>query len=132
MTLQACLLATQKWLLSLALAAVALLAPIHTLMGAVGFLIAADFLTGILAARKRGEPITSRAMGRTIYKALGYQLAVISGFALEALIPGGLPVAKLCAAAIGLVEFRSLAENVKTLTGVDLSSVVRKVRGDKE
>jgi len=94
--------AVASWLKALFLAGLAILAPIHALMGAVGFLIGADFITGILAARKRGEPITSKAMGRTIFKALGYQLAVISGFALEALMPGGLPVAKLCAGAIGL------------------------------
>lgn len=120
-----------KWLVPLLLSALALLAPIHTLMAAVGVLIAADFITGIMAARRRGEPITSRAMGRTVYKCLGYQLAVISGFALEALIPGGLPIAKLCAAAIGLSEFKSLGENVRTLTGVDLWAVVRKARDDK-
>jgi hypothetical protein len=123
--------AIASWLQALFLAGLALLAPIHALMGAVGFLIAADFITGILAARKRGEPLTSKAMGRTIFKALGYQLAVISGFALEALMPGGLPVAKLCAGAIGLVEFTSVSENVKTLTGVDLGSILKKLRADK-
>jgi hypothetical protein len=123
--------AVASWLKALFLAGLALLAPIHALMGAVGFLIAADFITGILAARKRGEPLTSKAMGRTIFKALGYQLAVISGFALESLMPGGLPVAKLCAGAIGLVEFTSVAENVKTLTGVDLGSILKKLRADK-
>jgi hypothetical protein len=112
-------------------AILALLAPIHTLMAAVGFLILADFLTGIAAAHKRGEPITSKAMARTIYKCLAYQLAVISGFAMESLVPGGLPIAKLCAGAIGLVEFASLTENVKTLTGVDLGAVLRRIRGDK-
>jgi hypothetical protein len=100
-------------------------------MAAVGLLIAVDFVTGILAARKRGEPITSRAMGRTIWKCVGYQLAVISGFALEWLVPGGLPIAKLCAAAIGLSEFKSLAENIKAITGVDLWAVIKKAREDK-
>jgi hypothetical protein len=117
-----------KWLVPLAVAVVAVLAPIHSLMAAVGFLIAADFITGIVAAHKKGEKITSRAMGRTIYKSLGYQLAVISGFALEFLIPGGLPIAKLAAGAIGLVEMKSLIENVKVITGVDLTGVLNKIQ----
>lgn len=116
-----------KWLMPILLAAFAVLAPIHTLMGAVGVLIAADFVTGLAAAWKRDEKITSRAMSRTIWKGLGYQVAVISGFALEFLVPGGLPVAKLVASAIGLSEMRSLAENVETLTGMSLKDVIAKV-----
>ena len=115
-----------KWIMPLMLA---MLAPIYPLMGAVGVLIAADLVTGILAARKRGEAITSRAMSRTITKALVYQLAVISAFALEGLV--GLPVAKLIAAVIGLVEFKSLAENVKAITGVDLKQVIAKISSQK-
>lgn len=118
-----------KWMMPIILSAIALLAPVHALMGAVGFLIAADFVTGLMAARKREEVITSRAMGRTVWKALVYQLAVVSGFALEHLLAEELPVAKLVAGMIGLVEFKSLTENVKTVTGLDLREVADKVTG---
>jgi len=124
--------AVAKWFLALALSALALLAPVTGLMGAVGVLIGADFITGVLAARKRGEALTSKAMSRTITKALVYQLAVISAFALEGLVPGGLPIAKLIAAAVALVEFRSLTENVKTLTGVDMTSILEKIQKKRE
>ena len=124
--------AVAKWLIALALSALALLAPVTGLMGAVGVLIGADFITGVLAARKRGEALTSKAMSRTITKALVYQLAVISAFALEGLVPGGLPIAKLIAAAVALVEFRSLTENVKTLTGVDMTSILEKIQKKRE
>ena len=118
-----------KWLLPVLLSAIAFLAPIHVLMASVGFLIFVDLVTGILAAKKRGEAITSRAMSRTIYKVVCYQLAVISGIVLEGLIPGGLSIAKLCAGAVALVEFKSFLENVQTLTGVDLlTSVLAKVQ----
>ena len=116
-----------QWACSLALAALALLAPVHALLVAVGFLIAADFVLGVAAALKKGEPLTSKAASRTIYKSLAYNMAVISGFALEGLVPGGLPIAKLCAAAIGLVEFKSLVESVKVLTGTDLRSILERV-----
>jgi hypothetical protein len=65
-------------------------------------------------------------MSRTIYKALGYQLAVITGFALESLVPGGIPVAKLCASAIGLVEAKSIYESVQVLTGLNLKGILTK------
>lgn len=117
-----------KWVLAAVVAGVAILAPIHGVMIAVGFLIGADFITGVAAAVKRKEKITSRAMSRTVWKILCYQLAVISGFAMEQLLVDIFPVAKLAAAAIGLVEFKSLIENIKTITGVDLSSILAKVQ----
>lgn len=117
-----------KWVFAAAVSCLALLAPIHSLMGAVGALIGADFITGVLAARKRGESITSKAMARTVYKCIAYQLAVVSGFALQHLIGDVLPVAKLAAGAVGLVEFKSLAENVQTLTGVKLDSLLTKIQ----
>jgi len=119
-------------MLATGVAALSLLAPIHVLMISVGFLIAADLVTGVAAAIKRGDKITSKALSRTIYKCLGYQLAVISGFALEFLVPGGLPIAKLIAAAVGLVEGKSLLENVKAITGVDLTSVLAKVQQKRD
>jgi Bacteriophage holin family len=115
-----------KWLAPLVLAALAWLAPIHALLGLVGLLISIDFVLGIAAAVKKGEAITSKAMSRTVYKALGYQLAVITGFALESLVPGGIPVAKLCASAIGLVEAKSICESVQVLTGLNLKGILAK------
>lgn len=117
-----------KWFSSLVLAALAWLAPIHTLMALVGLLIGIDFVLGVAAAVKRGEKLTSKAMSRTIYKSLGYQLAVITGFVLESLVPvAGLPIAKLCASAIALVEAKSIVESVRDLTGLDLRAVIAKV-----
>jgi hypothetical protein len=120
-----------KWVIAMTLSIIAILSPIHPIMGAVGALIAIDFVTGIMAARKRGEAITSRAMSRTVYKMVVYQLAVISGFAMQYLIGETLPIAKLCAAAIGMIEFKSLAENVRIITGVRLDSLINKIQ-DRE
>jgi hypothetical protein len=116
-----------KWVLPFFASIIALLAPIHALMAGVGFLIFADMVTGIVAARKREEPITSRALSRTVWKAVVYQVAVVSGFALEHLVSGVLPIAKLVAGMIGCVEFLSMSENVKTVTGLDLRSIAEKI-----
>lgn len=115
------------WLGSIAAATIALLSPIHGLMAGVGFLIFADLLTGVMSAYKRKEPITSKALSRTVYKALAYQIAVVSGFVMQYFLSDALPVAKLVAMTIGLTELKSLAENVKTMTGTDLRAVVDKV-----
>lgn len=119
------------WIKSIMMAMLAFLAPIHLLMICVGILIGADFITGIARAVKKKQKITSNAMKRTVVKSLIYQVAVISGFALETIMPGGLPIAKLVASAIALVEFKSIAENVQGSTGIDLVAVIKKVSSNE-
>jgi hypothetical protein len=124
--------AFSKWILAMILAVVAFVAPIHTLIIAIGILLSADFVTGVARAIKRGDKVSSRKMRRSIYKALGYQLAVLSGFAFELLMPGVLPFAKLIAAAVGLVEFKSILENVTAMTGVSFKDVIEKASQSRE
>jgi Bacteriophage holin family len=119
----------EKWGLALLVSAVAVLAPVQPLIMGVGFLIMADLATGLIAARKRGDKITSRAMSRSVWKMAAYQVCILSAFAVEHLILDVMPVAKLAASVIGLVEFRSVAENVKTITGVDLRAITERVTG---
>lgn len=119
------------WLKGIGITILAFLAPIHLLMICVGILIGADFITGIARAVKKKQKITSNAMKRTVVKSLIYQVAVISGFALETIMPGGLPIAKLVASAIALVEFKSIAENVQGSTGIDLVAVIKKVSSNE-
>lgn len=122
----------KELLTKLLLAIVAALAPIQAIIISVGLLIMADMITGILAARKRGEKISSAAMRRTVSKMLIYELAVVSGFLLEHYIMGGLvPISKVVASVIGMVEFKSMLENINKITGLDLMSEILKKIGSK-
>jgi len=103
----------------------AVLAPIQAVLITVGILIMADLLTGIWAAKKRKEKISSSVMRRTISKMVIYQLAVICGFLLETYLLGGiLPVAKIVAGVIGMVEFKSILENSNWIVGSDIFKLV--------
>jgi phage-related holin len=105
----------------MALATVAVLAPIHAVMLTVGALIFADLITGLLAARKRNESITSAALGRTVSKALVYQCAVISAYLVEKyMLADVFPAAKLVAGLIGVVELTSILENAEKTLGVPI------------
>jgi hypothetical protein len=116
----------------LLLASLAALAPIQAIIISVGILILADMVTGILAARKRGEKISSAAMRRTVSKMFVYQMVVISGFLLEKYILGSIvPVSKIVAGVIGMVEFKSMLENVNKITGIDILSDLMKKIGSK-
>jgi hypothetical protein len=111
---------------------VALLAPAKALLISVGFLVIADLVTGVWAALKTGEKISSAALRRTVSKAFIYQLAVISGFLVEHfMLADFFPVSKVVASVIGLVELTSILENSNRILGQDLFKVVIEKLGSK-
>ncbi len=110
-----------NWLKALGIAAVTALAPIQSVLVVVGILIITDFLLGVWAAKKRGEAVTSASMRRTVSKMFIYELVVIMGFLLQHyLMDDILPVAKICAGAIGMVEMKSILENADSISGSSL------------
>lgn len=122
----------KEFLVKALVAVAALLAPIQMVMITVGFLILADLITGMWAALKRGEKINSAAMRRTVSKIFVYQLSVISGFLLETYILGNtVPVSKIVASVIGMVEFKSVLENSNYIVGDDVFSIILKKLGSE-
>jgi hypothetical protein len=114
-----------EWLKKIALVSLAALAPIKMILIAVGLLVFIDLVTGVWAARRRGENLKSSALRRTVSKMLIYQLTVISGFLLEHyLLDGLVPVAKLVGGVIGMVEFKSILENASSIAGEDIVNLV--------
>lgn len=119
---------------ALILSSIAVLAPIHSIMIVVGILIFIDLFLGILAASKRGEKIKSSAMRRTISKILVYQLSILSGFLCEIyLISGLIPISKLVAGVIGMVEIKSILENADDIHGEPIfKTVLKKLGSDND
>lgn len=113
-------------------ALVLLLAPIHPVIISVGVLIFADAFIGIWAAYKRGERISSKRMGDSIVKMLVYQLVLISGYLVQTyLLSDFIPVVKLAAGYIGMVELKSLLENASTILGRDVFKEIISKLGSK-
>jgi hypothetical protein len=109
-----------------------ILAPIKAAMIVVGCLIFIDLMTGIWAAIKRQQPVTSAALRRTISKMIIYQIAVISGFLIEHyLVQGELPIVKIVAGFIGIVEFKSILENGNFILGTDIFKTLISKLGSK-
>lgn len=114
------------------LAALAVFAPIQAVVITVGILIFADLATGIWAAKKRGESIESARMRDSITKLLIYQTVIMTGFLVETfLLDGFIPVVKLAAAVIGMVELKSLLENANSILGRDLFKEILSKLGSK-
>lgn len=106
-----------------------LILPVQPFLICIGFLVAVDVITGVLAARHRGERLSSAKMGRTIPKVLLYPLAVIVSELMVQTFFQTTPVANsltyMVALFICAVEFQSAIENIGTLTGNDIWSQVK-------
>ena len=115
----------------LLLSVLAFLAPIQTLLCVVFVLVLLDFITGVWAAKKRGEAIKSAAMRRSVSKLFVYEFALLGGLLIQTLVGQSIPVVNLIAGMIGLVEGKSLLENLNVIYGGDLFKSVLEKLGSK-
>jgi hypothetical protein len=114
------------------LASLAVFLPIKELMLTIGFLVGADMVVGIWKALKLKQRIRSRRMSDTITKLLLYQIAIMSGFLIETFIISELiPITKLVATVIAVIEFKSIIESIESVTGKDLWSKIKAIVGRK-
>lgn len=123
-----------SYLRSALMALIVIFMPIHAAVTTVFVLIMADLVCGVLAARKRKEPITSSALRRTITKILVYESALLLAFLAETyLIHGLIPVTTLVSSMIGIVELKSIYENIDTVSGGEmLKGVIAKLGSDND
>ena len=110
---------------------VALFAPIQEVLITVSILVLSDFVTGIWAAKIRGERISSAAMGRTISKIFVYEMVLAVLFLAETHLFLGVPLVKSLAAVIGIRESKSLLENANAILGIDIFKTIIAKIGSK-
>lgn len=117
-----------------ALAILSVFAPIKMVLITALVLVGADFVTGVWAAKVRKEEITSARMKESVIKAAVYEIAIIFAFLAEHYLIGDLvPATKLVAALIGLVEMKSLLENLDSINGKPIfKSVIAKLGSRKD
>ena len=106
----------EAFLLSIA----AIFAPIQGLLGATAFMVISDLVTGVMAAKKRGEKITSSGLRRTVSKLFIYELAIMFAFIAEHFMSSILPFVKMASAMVSVVELKSIYENLNVIGGCDL------------
>ncbi len=103
----------------------AVFAPIKAVMLTTGVLIFADLMTGVWAAVKRKEPITSKGISRTLAKIALYELALATSYLVHQYMTGDLlPADKLVAGLIGIVELKSILENLNTINGTPVFAAI--------
>jgi len=106
-------------LTKIALAVLAILAPIQASILAVGFLIMADLITGLAAAYKKGESIKSERLKNTAVKMLVYNLLLMSSFIAETYLTPWIPFTNITLSFLAIVELKSLGENFHNITGIN-------------
>lgn len=123
-----------EYLKALFIATLAVFAPIQASLVTVVVLIFADLITGIWAAYKRDEQITSSGLRRTISKLILFEAGLALGFLAETyLLYGTLPLAKLIAGMIAMTELKSISENTDDILGESLFTVLmHKLGSDNE
>ncbi len=102
-------------------------------------LIAFDTATGVAAATKRGEPIRSRALAKTLWKLTGYAIAVTTVWLMLGTVDALSTIQEEVAVAIlsfvVVIEGWSIIENLDFL-GIKIPPAIRnllreKLGGDK-
>jgi phage-related holin len=111
-----------------------LLIPLGPFIAITVWLVIIDMGTGIMAAKYRKEPITSKGMRRTVTKIMLYSVAIISaqGMQLVFLTPAGIDahLPFVVAGLVALTEFKSLLENVEAVTQVPFIARITEVLPD--
>lgn len=114
-----------KYLEALLMSCLAVFAPVKAVLITTLVLVLFDAVSGILAAKKRGEEITSTGLKRTVGKLVLYESALCMAFLCEQYLTGPtFPVFKMVSAMIGLVELKSALENLDTISGRSLFKVI--------
>jgi phage-related holin len=94
-------------------------------------LVFADAVTGVVAAKKRGERITSRGFFRTVQKIVVYMVAILACEGVRLVFVPGIPVTYTAAAAISVTELKSILENTRTVSGVNIFTQIKNLLPNK-
>ena len=90
------------------------------------FVVFADTVTGIIAAKKRGEKITSKGLYRTSQKVVVYFCGIMIFHGAS--VTFGLPsqIVYSVSFLISFTELYSVSENIKSITGVNIGTIILK------
>ena len=98
--------------------------PIAPFFGLAVGLVIADTITGIIAAKKRGEKINSRGMSRLVSKIVVYMLSILCCHGVEKVLKIDGYVTYMAIGAIASTELMSVLENTGKVTGANVAEIV--------
>jgi uncharacterized membrane protein len=90
------------------------------------FVVFADTVTGIKAAKKEKQKISSKGLYRTTEKIIVYFVAILIFEGAKNTFSIPFPMTYMVAMMISATELFSVAENIKRITGVELGTLITK------
>ena len=101
--------------------------PIAHFLAIGTLLVVSDWVTGVWAAIKRKEKITSKGLRRTVEKVVMYSLAIVLVLVVETAFLGTHYVVAAVALYISMVELFSNLENISSITDSNIIGATRTV-----
>ena len=93
-------------------------------IAAVGFFIASDLIIRLLVCKRNNTPIESEKMWRTVYK-FGFGLMfILTAHVFQRIFNSDIPIMKIIASYLILVELRSIDEKAQEITGNSMFKIV--------
>lgn len=107
----------KEFILKILMALVVYLTPLFEPLTIIFVFVTVDFVTGIIASRKRGIPCSSRRLRISVTKLVCYMSAVMLSFMLQKTFNlDWFVVYKYVGALICVIEFISILENFAVIT----------------
>lgn len=110
----------------------AFLAPIQAVLISITIFVIVDMITGMIAAHKRGETISSKKMRDSIGKMISYWLFILLAHLLDGMIEwdsfmlSNEFMVNIASGLIGLTEFKSCIENLDSIAGTNFFKSIKK------
>jgi hypothetical protein len=98
----------------------------HFLLITAGVVIG-DLITGVIAAKRRGEVIKSGGFKRTGEKLTVYYVGLLASHGMNLAFDLNYYLTYVIAFVICMTEFKSLIENIEDITDVKLSKYIRNI-----
>jgi len=97
--------------------------PIQSFIWLMVALVFFDSITGVMAAKKRGEDITAAKLWRTGAKLTAYMIGFLACRGIEVVY--SIPMPYIFSVPVVIAEFKSNIENIEEVTGVMIWSLIR-------
>lgn len=100
--------------------------PVAPLLYLCGGLIILDTVTGIRAAKRRGEKPNSRKLARIIDKTIVYAASVLACHGVEIVLKIPVTMTYFATGAIAFTELFSILENTRKVTGTNIGAIIKR------
>jgi len=120
----------KEWAIALGISLLAFFAPIHALLLSVFILLLIDVGVEIAATFKKKEVVLSKSLRTFVVKLIMYEIALISAFLVSHFMMNDVfPIENLIATVCGLIELKSILENLDQMSGEPIfKSIIRTLK----